>query len=189
MHLDQDLTRPGLGLGDIHHLDAGGTGEPENLDRSHGSMVPVTAEPRAHRVRPMDMRLLVAITLGLVLTACGHSSSSPHSVLPSISSGVAPACCASRHDARVDLALVGIGGVAASLTQHWAGTIHVAGGRYTTARTDRRGHAHLALPAGRYTFTATSPSYDGGRGECRALRPVRLLAHRTTHVRVICQLK
>ncbi len=123
--------------------------------------------------------LVAAPALGLMLTACGHSSSSQ----------VVPACCPAPRDAQVSGVLVGIGGPAGTAPQHWAGTIHVRGDAFTTTRTDDQGYFSLRLPAGRYRFTATSPSYDGGRAECRAVHPVRLLSHRSAHVRVVCQMK
>ncbi len=85
--------------------------------------------------------------------------------------------------------LVGVGGPAGTATRHWPGTIRVNGIVLTSLRTDGRGHFSGILTAGTYRFTATSPSYDGGRVECSALGPVRLHAHRTTHVRVLCQLR
>jgi hypothetical protein len=130
--------------------------------------------------------LLAAPVIGLVLTACGHASSSQ---------GPAPvgenvvACCAAPSDAHVSGVLMGIGGPAGADPQHWAGTIEVSGRVFTTIRTDSRGHFSRRLPAGTYRFNATSPSYDDGQVLCRAATPVRLVAHRTTHVRVICQLK
>jgi hypothetical protein len=86
-------------------------------------------------------------------------------------------------------ALVGIGGPVGTREQHWAGTIRVRGHSFATVATDSRGHFSVRLPAGRYRFTATSPSYDGGHATCSAVHPVRLLSHHSTQVRVICQLK
>jgi hypothetical protein len=125
----------------------------------------------------LPLRLLVLVS-ALLVAACGSAPTTPVS-----------ACCAPSADARVTGVLVGIGGPAGAGSQHWAGTIHVRGRAFTTTRTDRHGHFSLRLPAGRYRFTATSPSYDGGRAVCRAAHPVRLVSHRTTRVRVICQLK
>jgi hypothetical protein len=84
---------------------------------------------------------------------------------------------------------VGIGGPVGAAVQHWSGTIRVSGTGFTTLRTDDRGHFSARLAAGSYRFTATSPSYDDGLGECNTLGPVRLRSHHTTHVRVVCQLK
>jgi hypothetical protein len=73
--------------------------------------------------------------------------------------------------------------------QHWAGTVHVHGLVSSTVSTDERGHFSIRLPAGRYRFTATSPSYDDGAAACVAGHAVVLRSHTTARVRVICQLK
>ncbi len=121
--------------------------------------------------------LVVALTM---LTGCHGSSSEGE-----------PACCPppQHHDAHVSGVLVGIGGPAPGAPRHWAGTIQVHGTDDATFDTDDQGRFSRALPAGTYRFTATSPSYDGGHGTCQATGRVRLRAHRTAHVRVICQLK
>jgi hypothetical protein len=85
--------------------------------------------------------------------------------------------------------LVGIGGPVRTAVQHWPGTVHLKGTVLTDFGTDPRGRFSTAVPAGTYPVTATSPSYDGGRGECRVPGGVRLSADHTTHVRVVCQLK
>jgi hypothetical protein len=128
--------------------------------------------------------LIVSSILGILLTAC-DGSSPDHS---SSSVDVVPACCVTRNT-QVSGALVGIGGPVGAATQHWAGTVRVEGPVVTTFHTDDRGHFSEDLPIGTYRFSATSPSYDGGKGECRASRPVRLGSHHTAHVRIICQLK
>ncbi len=132
---------------------------------------------RLHIVPLLGCALGLALT---VVTAC--DSRSP-------SSSQAVACCAPASNARVIGLLVGIGGPSGTAVQHWAGTIRVLGHTRTTVRTDGRGHFSIRLAAGRYRFVATSPTYDGGRGECRAAGPVRLRSHHTTRVRVVCQLK
>ena len=135
--------------------------------------------------------LVLGPVLGPVLTACGdHASTSPRgSGSPTSSVDVMPACCAARRDAHVSGVLIGIGGPVATAVQHWAGMVHVSGRTFASVRTDARGHFSLALPAGTYRFSATSPSYDDGHAECRARDAVRLRADRTTHVRVVCELK
>ena len=142
-----------------------------------------------------DRRLIVVPVLGIVLSACGFSSSgheasgrSP-SGHPSSGDEVVPACCVPPQDAKVTGVLLGVGGPVRTAAQHWPGTIRVRGAGFTTIRTDSRGHFSAELAAGTYRFTATSPSYDAGKGECRAQGPVRLRAHHTTHVLVVCQMK
>jgi hypothetical protein len=100
-----------------------------------------------------------------------------------------PACCRPADDARISGVLVGVGGPVGTAVQHWAGTIHLKGPVPTDVHTDSRGRFSQPVPAGPYRVTATSPSYDGGRGECRIAGPLRLRAHHTTHVRVVCQMK
>jgi hypothetical protein len=132
-----------------------------------------------------DRRLVILPILAILLTACTSSSSRD-----SLSGGeVEPACCPPPQDATVSGVLVGVGGPARAAVQHWSGTIHVSGAGFTTLRTDSRGHFSADLAPGTYRFTATSPSYDEGRGECMAPGPVRLRSHATVHVRVLCQLK
>lgn len=130
----------------------------------------------------MSLRLTVLRpVLGVLLTlltAC-HGKTSQ----------VEPACCPPKHDARASGALVGIGGPSATAVQHWQGTIHVRGSDSSSFDTDAHGRFSVALPAGTYRFTATSPAYDGGRGRCEASGRIRLRAHHTTHVQVVCQLK
>ena len=125
----------------------------------------------------MKPLLLLLPALGLVASGCGHSSS--HTEV---------ACCPPPSDARVAGVLVGVGGPPGAGTQHWRGTIHVHGRVSTEVETDRRGRFTLTLPPGRYLLTGTSPSYDDGRGVCRA-GEIRVAAHRTGQVRVVCQLK
>ena len=126
----------------------------------------------------MRRLLLLPVVLGLALTSCGHTSSH-----------VVPACCPPPADAQVTGALVGVGGPPGAGPHHWSGTIHVTGREDTTVQTDGTGHFSLDLPAGVYRFTGTSPQYDSGRGSCTALRPVTALAHQTTRVHVVCQLR
>jgi hypothetical protein len=120
-------------------------------------------------------RLLIPLAaLGLAATGCGHTTSHDGSATA---------------DARVSGALVGIGGPPGAGPQHWSGTIHVLGTVDTVARTDGRAHFSVQLPAGRYRFTATSPSYDDGKALCTAPHPVRVAAHQQVQVQVICQLR
>jgi hypothetical protein len=125
-----------------------------------------------------------------LLTGCGsHHSDASHSPSGSPSPTPVTACCPAPRDAHVSGVLVGVGGPSSADVQHWAGIIHVHGRVFSTVPTDGRGHFSMRLPAGSYRFTATSPSYDGGRVACRATHAVRLLSHDTSHVRVLCQLK
>jgi hypothetical protein len=134
---------------------------------------------------------LAPCLVALVLSACGHSSSPRVEPSPPAGSStqVAPGCCPAPRDAEVSGVLIGVGGPSSALVQRWAGTIHVHGRVFSTISTDGRGHFATHLPAGRYRFTATSPSYDEGTATCRAVHPVLLRPHATAHVRVICQLK
>lgn len=126
----------------------------------------------------MRRALLVLPVLGLALTGCGHTSSS-----------AVTACCPASPDATVTGVLVGVGGPVGAGVQHWAGTIQLRGRASSTVSTDDRGHFTVVLPPGVYRLRGTSPQYDEGRGSCAAPHPVRLRAHRTTHVRVVCQLR
>ena len=85
--------------------------------------------------------------------------------------------------------LVGIGGPVGTAVRHWSGTVLAKGPERRALRTDDDGRFSTTLVAGTYRFTATSPSYDGGQGECSAEGAVRLRSHHTTYVRVVCQLK
>ncbi len=85
--------------------------------------------------------------------------------------------------------LVGIGGPSGTAVRHWAGAIRIRGRHYARVRTDDQGRFTARLAPGSYRITGTSASYGGGKGECRASGRVRLRAHHTTHVRVVCQLK
>ena len=135
----------------------------------------------------MRRLLLLPAVLGLALTSCGHTSSQVAS--GHTSSHVVSGCCPPPAQAHVTGALVGVGGPPGAGPQHWSGKIHVKGRAYTTVQTDATGHFSLDLPAGVYRFTGTSPQYNGGRGTCAALRPVTALAHQTTRVKVVCQLR
>jgi hypothetical protein len=151
------------------------------------------AEPSRAGPRRIGMHRrarLASCLVALVLTACGHSPST-RVLQPGRESPVGDvvACCPAPANASVSGALVGIGGPAGVLVQHWAGTIHVQGSEFATISTDGRGHFAMHLPAGRYRFTATSPSYDDGTATCHAVHAVVLRAHTTAHVRVICSLK
>jgi hypothetical protein len=117
------------------------------------------------------------------------------------------------------LALVVIGVVAdRAITSFWprswsrgtlTGTLEVVGGPSgngpravsgtITATTAKHGVLTLSVgPSGRftvhpvvgtYTFTATSPQYEGGRGTCRASGPVTVREGVKTTVTVECQEK
>jgi hypothetical protein len=133
------------------------------------------------RSRVMVLARTVAVLLAAAaLTGCHEASPRKE-----------PACCppSPQHQASVSGVLVGIGGPAAVPPRHWAGTIRVRGSAVATFDTDDHGHFSRVLPAGTYRFTATSPSYDGGHGTCRAEGRVRLRAHHPAHVRVVCQLR
>jgi hypothetical protein len=129
---------------------------------------------------------LTAVT-ALALAGCsssGAGSSSPGGTPPaqSVADGIGTRVTITGH-------LVGVGGPSGAGVQHWAGTVHVHGPVSSTVNTDAQGRFTVRLPAGRYRFTATSASYDGGRATCRALHPVVLHPGADAHVRVICQLK
>ena len=100
-----------------------------------------------------------------------------------------PCVAAPQEDARVIGRLVGIGGPVGTAVRHWSGTVLAKGSERRALRTDDDGRFSTTLVAGTYRFTATSPSYDGGQGECSAEGAVRLRSHHTTYVRVVCQLR
>ena len=178
MHLHEDVIGAGGRLDDLDDADVGGTGGLEDLDGAHAPILP-GREPPPRGARPSTMsRLLLLPFLGLLLSACGHTSS------PAV-----PACCAPADDASVAGVLVGSGGPVGAGRRHWAGTISTSGPWFTSVETDARGRFTLRLPHGVYRFTATSPQYDDGHGACTSLHQVRVRAHRTTHVRVVCQLR
>jgi hypothetical protein len=121
----------------------------------------------------MRAPLLLLTALGLVVTGCGHS--------PSQTAGASA-------DATARGALVVVGGPCCHAAWHVAGTVHLDGPVVTSTPTDRHGRFRIQLPAGRYRFTATSPSLDDGRDVCTSPHPVDVRAHRTVHVRVVCDI-
>jgi hypothetical protein len=132
----------------------------------------------------------MSLLIAPLLAGCGsHHASTSHRASGSPDPTPAIACCFAPRGAEVSGVLVGIGGPSSTDVQHWAGTIRAHGRVLSTVRTDARGHFSMRLPAGSYRFTATSPSYDGGRAACRATPVVRVLPHEPSHVRVICQLR
>lgn len=69
------------------------------------------------------------------------------------------------------------------------GKITIAGPVTQTVIVGTDGRFQVLLPPGKYAVTGISPLYNGGRGRCRALRPVTVTGGTTARDDVFCQEK
>jgi hypothetical protein len=105
--------------------------------------------------------------------------------------GFTVGCSAGRPaDGTVHGHLYGVGGPPPGSPRSWSGTVTVTGsGIHRDVQAGPPGAFSITLPAGKYTITGHSPSYQGDTGLCRALGIARVRSGQRTTANVLCQLR
>lgn len=81
------------------------------------------------------------------------------------------------------------GGPAPGITQMVPGTVVARGELRTKTEASERGRFDLAVTAGVYVLTGTSPYYGNGRYRCEAAKSVPVVAGQVTEADVYCHRK
>jgi hypothetical protein len=168
---------------DLHELlDAEATRRRPDTRPDIAALVARHRARRRRRVAAGGLAVAAALIGGAVALRDGHVPIEP--VRP-------PATSPSTPLFTVPGTLTAVGGPAGTGPTPLSGEVSFTApdGRRWTAHVASDGRFTIAVPAGRYTVTAESPSYNDGRSACQTGGPVTVADSTTAVVHVVCPRK